>query len=100
MHPRCRLWIRAGRGPSVIFQTTYNPAASPTAVAHALADSPVRTVPLSSDRDHTEPTWELLSHGSRLLLVTRRLNIQCRTPSATLLIYGSLIPSRVIYMPI
>ena len=33
MHPRCRLWIRARRGPSAIFQTRYNPAASPTAEA-------------------------------------------------------------------
>ena len=33
MHPRCRLWIRARRGPSAIFRTSYNPAASPTAAA-------------------------------------------------------------------
>ena len=33
MHPRCRLWIQARRGPSAIFQTRYNPAASPTAAA-------------------------------------------------------------------
>ena len=33
MHPRCRLWIRARRGPSAIFQTRYNPVASPTAAA-------------------------------------------------------------------
>ena len=31
--PRCRLWIRARRGPSAIFQTSDNPAASPTAAA-------------------------------------------------------------------
>ena len=43
---------------------------------------------------------ELLSYGSRLLLVTRRLHIQGRTPSATLLNCGSLIPSRVIHIPI
>ena len=79
MHPCCRLWIRARRSPSAIFQTRYNPVASPTAAAEpvaaatpALVDSPVRTVPLPSDRDHAEPTWELLSYGSCLLLVTRR----------------------------
>ena len=33
MHPRCGLWIRARRGPSTIFQTRHNPAASPTAAA-------------------------------------------------------------------
>ena len=33
MNPRCRLWIRARRGTSAIFQTRYNPAASPTAAA-------------------------------------------------------------------
>ena len=33
MHPRCRLWVRARRAPSAIFQTRYNPAASPTAAA-------------------------------------------------------------------
>ena len=33
MHPRCRLWIRTRRGPSAIFQTRYNPVASPTAAA-------------------------------------------------------------------
>ena len=33
MHPRCRLWVRARRGPSAIFQTRYDPAASPTATA-------------------------------------------------------------------
>ena len=31
MHPRRRLWIQAQRGPWAIFQTRYNPAASPTA---------------------------------------------------------------------
>ena len=48
----------------------------------------------------TQSLWELLSYGSRLLLVTRRLHIQGRTPSATLLDCGSLIPSRIIRMPI
>ena len=33
MHPCCKLWIRARRGPSAIFQTRYDPAASPTAAA-------------------------------------------------------------------
>ena len=33
MHPRCRLWIRARRGLSAIFQTRYNPAGSSTAAA-------------------------------------------------------------------
>ena len=33
MHPCCKLWIRTRRGPSAIFQTRYNPAVSPTAVA-------------------------------------------------------------------
>ena len=28
--PRCRIWIWARRGPSTIFQTRHNPAASPT----------------------------------------------------------------------
>ena len=40
-----------------MFQTRYNPAASPTppvAVTVALVDSPVRTVPLPSNRDHAE----------------------------------------------
>ena len=31
--PRCKLWTRARRDPSIIFQTTYKQAASPTAVA-------------------------------------------------------------------
>ena len=51
--------------------TRYNPAASPTAAAGptatatpALADSPVRTVPLPSDRDYEEPM------GTRLLRLT------------------------------
>ena len=100
MHLRCRLWVRARRGSSAIFQTRYNPATSPTAAAPALADSPVRTMPLPSDRDHAEPIWELLSGGSRLLLVKRRLHMQGRTPSATLRNCGSLIPSRVIHTPI
>ena len=47
----------------------------------------------------TQSLWEILSYGSRLLLVTRRLHIQGMTPSATLLNCGSLIPSRVIRMP-
>ena len=33
MHPGCRLWIRARRGPSAIFQTRDNPVASLTAAA-------------------------------------------------------------------
>ena len=33
MHPRCRLWIRARRGPSAIFQTKYNPVTSSPAAA-------------------------------------------------------------------
>ena len=33
MHPRSRLWIRARRGPSAIFKTSYNPAASSTSAA-------------------------------------------------------------------
>ena len=74
--------------------------APPAAATPAVADSPVRMVPLPSDRDYAEPIWELLSYGSRLLLVTRRLHIQGRTPSATLLNCGSLIPPRVIHMPI
>ena len=74
--------------------------APPADATPAFADSPVRTVPLPSDRDLTEPIWELLSYGSRLLLVTRRLHIQGRTPSATLLNCGSLVPSRVIHMTI
>ena len=36
MHPRCRLWIRARRGLSAIFHTSYNPAASPTAAADSV----------------------------------------------------------------
>ena len=89
------------------FQTRYNPAASPTAAVgsarrpdSSYADSPFRAVTLPSDRDQGEPIWELLSYGSRLLLVTCRLHIQGRTPSATLLNCGSLIPSRVVRMPI
>ena len=31
--PRCRLWLRAQRGPSTIFQMRHNPAASPTVAA-------------------------------------------------------------------
>ena len=92
MHPRCRLWIRARRGPSAILRTKYNPVASSTAAADpvaaatpALVDSSVRTVPLPSDSDHAEPIWELLSYGSRLLLVARRPHTQGRTPFATLL---------------
>ena len=48
----------------------------------------------------TQGQWKLLSYGSRLLLVKRRLHLQGRMPSATLLNCGSLIPSRVIRMPI
>ena len=56
-------------------------ATDPVAAATpALVDLPVRTVPLPSDRDHAEPICELLSNGSRLLLVTRRPQIQGRTP--------------------
>ena len=108
MHSRCRLWIRARRGPSAIFQTRYSTPpriprprpAPPAAATPALADLLVRTVSLPSDRDHAEPIWELLSYGSRLLLVTRRLHIQGRTLSAMLLNCGSLIPPCIIHMPI
>ena len=60
MHPRCRLWVEARRGPSAIFRTTYKRVprprpALPAAATPALADSPVRTVPLPVDRDHAEP---------------------------------------------
>ena len=48
----------------------------------------------------TQSLWELRSYGLRLLLVTRRLHLQGRMPSATLLSFGSRIPSRVIHMPI
>ena len=47
----------------------------------------------------TQSLWELLSYGLRLLLVKRRLHLQGRMPSATLLNSGSLIPSLVIRMP-
>ena len=59
-----------------------------------------------SARCHVRPTatprrlLELLSYGSRLLLVTRRLHIQDRTPSTTMRNCGSRIPSSVIRMPI
>ena len=59
-----------------------------------------------SARCHFRPTtttqslWELLSYGSRLLLVTCRRRLQGRMPSTTLMNCGSLIPSRVIRMPI
>ena len=59
-----------------------------------------------SARCHLRPTtttqslWELRSNSFRLLLVTRRLQLQGRMPSATLLNCGSRIPSRVIHMPI
>ena len=59
-----------------------------------------------SARYHFRPTattqslWELLSYGSHLLLVKRRLHLQGRMPSATLLNCCSLIPSRIIRMPI
>ena len=43
MHPRCRLRIRARRGPSAIFYTRYKPVASPTAAA----DPVVRRDPCS-----------------------------------------------------
>ena len=46
----------------------------------------------------TQNLWELLSYGSRLLLVNRGLHLQGRMPSATLLNCGSLIPSRVFRM--
>ena len=40
------------------------PRRAPPAVATpTLADSPVRPVPLPSDRDHAEPIWEVLSYG-------------------------------------
>ena len=48
----------------------------------------------------TQSLWELLSYGLRLLLVTRRLHLQGRMPSTTLLNCGSQILSRVIRMPI
>ena len=60
------------------------PRPAPPATANpALANSLVRTVALPSDRGHADPIWELLSYGSRLFLVTSRLHIQGRTPSAT-----------------
>ena len=43
--------------------------ALPSAATLALADSPVRTGPIASDRYHAEPIWELLFYGSRRLLV-------------------------------
>ena len=72
--------------------------ALPAAATPTLAGGPARY--------HFRPTtttqslWELLFHGLRLLLVTRRLHLQGRTPSATLLNCGSLIPSLDIRMPI
>ena len=48
----------------------------------------------------TQSLWELLSYGVRLLLVTRRLHLQGRMPSTTLLNCGSRIPSRFFRMPI
>ena len=48
----------------------------------------------------TQSLWELFFYGLRLLLVTRRLHLQGRMPSTTLLNCGSRIPSRVIRMPI
>ena len=44
--------------------------------------------------------WELLSYGLCLLRVTRRLHLQGRMPSTTLMNCGSRILSRVICMPI
>ena len=38
MHPRCRLWVRARRGPSAFFLTRYNPTPSPTAAAGSAHD--------------------------------------------------------------
>ena len=57
-------------------------------------------------RYHSRPTttthslWELRSYGLHVLLVTRRLHLQGRMPSTTLLNCGSRIPSCVIHMPI
>ena len=48
----------------------------------------------------TQSLRELLSYGLRLLLLTRRLHLQGRIPSTTLLNCGSWIPSRVIRTPI
>ena len=73
--------------------------APPAAATPGLAESPVRTVPLPSDRDHTEPTGIMLlgltpSPGDTPTAPTGRM------PTATLLNCGSLIPSHVIRMPI
>ena len=48
----------------------------------------------------TQILWELHSYGLGVLLMTRRLNVHGRMPTATLLSCGSRIPSRVIHMPI
>ena len=48
----------------------------------------------------TQRLWELCFYGLRLLLVKRRLHLQGRMHSATLLSCGSRNPSRFIHMPI
>ena len=92
-------WPSSRRGTTPPQVSRPRPA-PPAAATPALVDSPVRTVPLPSDRHHAEPRWELPSYGLRLFLVTRRLHIQGRTSSTTLLNCGSRIPSRVIHMTV
>ena len=80
MHSRCRLGFGLDGAPRPSSRRSTTPSRVPrprptpsTAATPALADSPVRTVPLPSDRDHAKSIWELLSFSSRLLLETRRL---------------------------
>jgi len=67
---------------------------------------PVLLPPSRSRRCQYRPTataqslWELLSYGLRPLLATHRLHLPSWMPLATLLNCSSLIPSRVIHMPI
>ena len=71
----------------------------PTAATPAPAASSVPTVPIPSNRDRAEPVG-ILSYGLRPLLATQRLHLPSWMPLATLLNCSSLIPSRVIHMPI
>ena len=67
---------------------------------------PLLLPPRRSPRCQSRPTataqslWELLSYDLRPLLATHRLHLASWMPLATLLDCSSLIPSRVIHMPV
>ena len=101
----CRLLLCARRGPSTVCRLT------PPRESHGRGrvrppPRPLLLPPRRSQRCQYRPTatsqslWKLLCYGLGPFLATHRLHLPSWIPLATLLNCSSLIPSRVIRMPI